>query len=245
MKDLTRIGLLGSRGRMGTRVSHLLHTDYTKVAQLSAHANHDSQIEALLNTDVVIDFSSPSGMAQLAREALASTQPLPAFVVGSTGWKPTEYEALELLAAKAPVLVSFNFSTGVLLLADILRSASPLFKQLGYTPVIVETHHRHKKDAPSGTAFLLQRSVDPEYPQQIQTHSIRAGEVIGDHSVNFYGAADSITLSHHAMDRAIFARGAIDVALWLANKYTKNRALKGFIGIDAFFDDLKSASRSS
>lgn len=243
MTNLTRVGLLGSRGRMGTRVSHLLNAEYTKTARLSAQANQDSPIEPLLNADVIIDFSSPSGMARLAREALLSTQPLPAFVVGSTGWKPAEYEALELLATKTPVLVSFNFSTGILLLAEILRSASPLFKQLGYTPVIVETHHRHKKDAPSGTALLLQRSVNPEYPQQIQTHSIRAGEVIGDHSVGFYGVADTITLTHHAMDRDIFARGAIDVALWLANKYTKNRTLRGFIGIDAFFDDLKGASR--
>jgi dihydrodipicolinate reductase len=82
----------------------------------------------------------------------------------------------------------------------------------------VETHHRHKKDSPSGTAITLQRAISPDDPNQIQTHSIRAGEVIGEHTIGFYGRADKITLSHSAQDRSLFARGAIEVALWLAQK---------------------------
>lgn len=242
MMDFTHIGLLGSQGRMGTRVSHLLDGEFAKVARLTAHANQGDPLEDLLKTDVVIDFSSPSGMATLARKAMKVGGPLPAFVVGSTGWKPEEHEALEVLATQAPVLVSFNFSTGILLLAEILKTASPLFSKLGYTPVIVETHHCHKKDSPSGTALLLQRSIQENSSQPIQTHSIRAGEIIGDHAVNYYGPADTITLSHHAMDRTIFARGAIDVALWLAKKYRGDRGLKGFIEIESFFQDLKESS---
>lgn len=243
MSNPLRLGLLGSRGRMGTRVSHLLNTEYLPMAKLTAHANHGDPLLPLLDTDVVIDFSSPAGMAELARRALERHQPLPAFVVGSTGWSEHEHQALEELAAKTPVLVSFNFSTGILLLAEILKSASPILSRLGYTPVIVETHHRHKKDAPSGTALLLQRSIHPEAAQEIQTHSIRAGEVIGDHAVHYYGPSDSIALSHHAMDRTLFARGAIDVAVWLGKKHLQNPMLKGFIPIESFFEDLKSNSR--
>ncbi len=240
--SITRVGLLGARGRMGSRISQLLATDYAMAARLVSQVNRGDALDELLTADVVIDFSSPSGMVDLARKAMASQQPLPAFVVGSTGWTADEFRALESLAQRAPVLVSFNFSTGVLLLAELLKTASPLFQKLGYTPVIVETHHRHKKDSPSGTALLLQRSITADTPRPIQTHSIRAGEIIGDHSVTYYGAADTITLAHHAMDRTIFARGAIDVALWLARKRRDNPSLQGLIGIENFFEDLKCSN---
>jgi 4-hydroxy-tetrahydrodipicolinate reductase len=242
-----KIALLGSSGRMGTRVSHLLQKEYTSAATLVAQGNRESftgaTVKAMLSADAIVDFSSPSAMAALAREALGADQPLPAFVVGSTGWKPEEYAEVEKLARKTAVLVSSNFSTGVLLLAEILKNAAPLFKKLGYSPVITETHHRHKKDAPSGTALLLHRAITSGGgPDQIQTHSIRAGEIIGDHAVTYYGPADTLTLSHHAMDRDIFARGALDVALWLAAKKKQDPALCGLIGIDLFLADLKKGA---
>jgi 4-hydroxy-tetrahydrodipicolinate reductase len=232
---------------MGTRVAHLIQNEYGSRADLIAQANRGQfstdHIRKLLAADAIVDFSSTSAMANLAREALQAEGPLPVFVVGSTGWQPEEFATIEKLAQKTAVLVSSNFSTGVLLFAEILKTASPLFKKLGYTPVIVETHHRHKKDAPSGTALLLQRAISTgENTGSIQTHSVRAGEIIGDHDVTFYGPADTLTLSHHAMDRDIFARGAIDVALWLAAKKRRDTSLRGFIAIELFLADLKNAN---
>lgn len=108
-----------------------------------------------------------------------------------------------------------NFSAGVAAMARLLRTAAPLLASLGYTPVVTETHHRHKKDAPSGTALTLTDALRPTYPESVQTHSVRAGEIVGRHDVTFFGSHDTLAIEHDALDRGVFARGAIDAALWL------------------------------
>jgi 4-hydroxy-tetrahydrodipicolinate reductase len=211
---------------MGSWVTVLLKSEFSQQASLSVAAGRDDPLEPLLDSDVIIDFSSPQGTLALVRAALSRTKPstssaLPAFVIGSTGWTDvidSDRKLIDELATRTPVLMASNFSTGVLALQHILRLASPLLGKLGYTPVIVETHHKHKKDAPSGTAISLQRAIDPEDPAGVQTHAIRGGEIIGDHEVTYFGTADHITLGHFAQDRSIFARGSINVALWLAGQ---------------------------
>jgi 4-hydroxy-tetrahydrodipicolinate reductase len=116
-------------------------------------------------------------------------------------------------------------------LLHFLKSASPLLEKLGYTPVVTETHHKHKKDMPSGTAISIQRAIAPAGPGNVQTHSVRAGEIIGDHEVTFYGPGDHLTFGHFAQDRSIFARGAIDCALWLSSK----KGQTGLFSIEDFF----------
>lgn len=231
-----QIGLLGRSGRMGQWVCKLLETEYAEKAKLANAPASGESLEPLLSTDVVIDFSAPAAMLSLAEVALKRAGQLPAFVVGSTGWTPEERHRLEELAQRTPVLAASNFSTGVLALAELLKQAAPLMEKLGYTPVIVESHHRHKKDAPSGTALSLQRALSPSGPGNVQTHSIRAGEVIGDHEVTFHGPGDHITVGHFAQDRSIFARGAIDVALWLTKRRGKTSA--GLIGIEQYFKEI-------
>ncbi len=235
---MIRVGLLGASGRMGKWVADLLKTEFSNKAELVASPSRNEPLDSLLRTDVVIDFASPAGMLALTELALTTSQPLPAFVVGSTGWTTDENRRLNSLALRTPVLISSNFSTGVLAVIDTLKKAAPLFVKLGYTPVLVETHHRHKKDAPSGTAIMLQRAIAPENPAGVQTHAVRAGEIIGDHEVTFYGHSDHVTLGHFAQDRSIFARGSIDVALWLAGIRGKTE-LKGFIAIDQYFEELR------
>jgi 4-hydroxy-tetrahydrodipicolinate reductase len=202
---------------MGIGVRRILEQpDYASRASLTCSPGRDGRLEELLQCDAVIDFSSPEGMTALAEVALkmAPATPLPAFVIGSTGWK--DQAILHSLAQRTWVLASSNFSVGVLALLRVLGEASPLLQRLGYTPVLTEVHHRHKKDAPSGTARMMLAQMSPDRPESIQTHAIRAGEVIGKHSVTFYGPADEITLSHEALDRSLFARGAVDLALWLS-----------------------------
>jgi 4-hydroxy-tetrahydrodipicolinate reductase len=235
-----QVGLLGAQGRMGQWVSKLLNSEFTQKAALLAPVGRGQARDSLFKTDVVIDFSTPAAMLDLAEQAIEQLDELPAFVVGSTGWTNEERRKLRELAQRTPVLISSNFSTGVLALLDILRQASPLLAKLGYSPVIVDTHHQHKKDAPSGTALFIQRAISGQNPESIQTHSIRAGEVIGDHEVTFYGPGDHITLGHFAQDRSIFARGAIEVALWLAQKRKGPGALQGFVGIEKYFEELKT-----
>lgn len=233
-----RLGLLGHKGRMGQAVAQLLSSDFTGKAALHATADRGDAFDAMLGSDCVIDFSAPEAMLSLARSALAgSIDNLPVFVVGSTGWKLEERRVLEELAAKTHVLASSNFSLGVLALLSVLRRASPVLEKLGYTPVIVETHHKHKKDSPSGTALSLQRAISPAGPGNVQTHSVRAGEIIGDHDVTWYGIGDTLSFRHHAQDRSIFARGAIQTALWLASKRGAPAPGK-LLGMDSYFDEL-------
>jgi len=228
---------------MGQWVAKLASQEFSDRAVLAAAPTRGGPREPRLDSDAVIDFSTPEAMLELTKIALArpAQATLPAFVVGSTGWKLEQKHVIEELAQRTPVLMASNFSTGVLALHEILKNATPLLEKLGYTPVIVDTHHRHKKDAPSGTALSIQRVISPAGPGNVQTQSIRAGEIIGDHEVTFYGPGDHLTIGHFAQDRSIFARGAIDAALWLAGKRGSG-SISGLIGMEAFFRETVAKS---
>jgi 4-hydroxy-tetrahydrodipicolinate reductase len=231
------VGVLGAKGRMGQLLCNLVPSEFSEHATLTAKVGRGDAFASLLETQVVIDVSSASAMSELAKLALKYPGSLPAFIVGSTGWNTSEKAILDQLAAKAPVLVASNFSAGVFVVSEILRKFSPLLRTLGYSPVMVESHHRHKKDAPSGTALTLQKAIDSKHPERIQTHCIRAGEIVGTHQVGFYGPGDRISIEHFAQDRSIFARGALQVALWLAEK--ERVPHQGVLGIEDYFESLK------
>lgn len=239
---MIQIGLLGSQGRMGKWVSQLIQSEFASKANLAAQPGRDEDFGPLLKTDVIIEFSSPAAVRALIQSAARQIDPLPSFVLGSTGWNESDQKEIEKLSTRTPVFTASNFSTGVFAVSEILKKFSPLLKSLGYTPVLVESHHHHKKDAPSGTALLLQRAIDSENPSRIQTHSIRAGEVIGEHKIIFYGPTDQIVIQHSAQDRSIFARGAIEVALWLAQNRKGRPTLQGRMGLEHYFSDLSELS---
>jgi 4-hydroxy-tetrahydrodipicolinate reductase len=227
------IGLLG-RGRMGKVVQTLMNERELK---LVGPIGQGGEFDSLSSCDVVIDFSLPAGVLTFI-EKLGTLEKPPALVVASTGWKLEERKLLEAYSKKTPLLVSSNFSMGVLALMEILKTAAPLLEKLGYNPVITETHHTHKKDFPSGTALSLQRVIAPSGPGNVQTHSVRAGEIVGDHEVSFYGPADHLTFGHFAQDRSVFARGAIEAALWLATK--RAAGVTGIASMEAFFRERTS-----
>lgn len=228
------IGILGSSGRMGTVVQNLLKSEFEKQFTVLAQVDHGDSLDPLLNCNVVIDFSLPEGGVAFAQKAIQTGKCNP-WVIASTGWSNDQRKWLESYAEKGPVLMASNFSLGVLAFSEILRLAAPLLDRLGYQPAIVEAHHKHKKDAPSGTAKSLQRIISPEGPGNVPTYSIRAGEVIGDHEVGFYGSSDRIVLKHEASDRAIFARGAILAAEWLVKKFQSKKTLTGMQSLETFF----------
>ena len=241
---MIRVGLLGASGRMGKRVKELLLTEYHATTRLCAEATSSSKAESLPQCDLVIDFSRPEAVLDLGRAimALPSSAQRPALLVGSTGWTDTQLQELKQISAHTCVLRSPNFSTGALAMLHILKTAAPLMRNLGYLPTILETHHRHKKDSPSGTAIAIQSVLASEFPEGVQTQSVRAGEMIGDHEVTFYGLSDHLTFGHFAQDRSIFARGAIEIGLWLVEEQ-RNGSASGLIPVDRYFETLSQPRR--
>jgi len=226
-----KILLNGARGRMGAAVAAAAPGMGVIVA---AAADQGDDLGASIGTvDAVVDFSSASATGELLRLAAAHGKPV---VIGTTGHSPAEKKRLLRLAAKVPCVWSGNFSVGVNLLYALTRRAS---RALGddFDAEVMEMHHRMKVDAPSGTAARLieiimeERKLDrgalrhgregitgARKQSEIGVHSLRGGDVVGDHTVIFAGAGERLELIHRASDRAVFARGALRAARWVVGK---------------------------
>jgi len=162
--------------------------------------------------DVAIDFSLPAGLDTIL--ALCVERRV-ALVSGTTGLSTGQHAALAAASTHIPLLWASNFSLGVTVLTELAARAAALLP--GWDCDIVESHHRHKRDAPSGTALTLGAAVEhggsaPRYA------SLRAGDIIGEHCVQFTGAGERLELVHRATDRDIFARGALHAASRLAGR---------------------------
>jgi 4-hydroxy-tetrahydrodipicolinate reductase len=212
------LGIVGATGRMGRAVERLAAAHYRDALSVGARIGSGDAFDALAGCDVVVDFSLPAGTEALADWLETEGTAVATLVSGTTGLPEALLDRLEALSTRRRVMHASNFSAGVAAVRHILASASPMLASLGYTPVMTETHHRHKQDAPSGTALTLNAAMTPWDAEGIQTHSIRAGEVIGRHDVSFYSDHDRIVIGHDAGDRDLFARGAIDAALWLSGR---------------------------
>lgn len=168
--------------------------------------------------DVAIDFSSPDAVVAnvpvLARRGIN-------VVIGTTGWQKDEPTVRRAVAeTTAGVVAAPNFSTGVVLFEEIVQRAAALFApQEEFGVWLHEAHHAAKKDAPSGTALLIKRTIEQAgVSRSIDVSSTRAGFIPGIHTVGFDGPAESITLTHSARDRTAFARGALVAARWVKGK---------------------------
>src|SRR5271155_5409414 len=201
----------------------------------------------LLEADAIIDFSSPAASVALAGLA---AQARIADVIGTTGLSDDDLDKIDAAARHAPIVRSGNMSVGVNLLAALTRRAAAALNE-DFDIEIVEMHHRMKIDAPSGTALLLgeaaaegrdvalsensERGRDgftgARKPGAIGFASLRGGTMIGDHSVLFAGSGERIVLSHHAEDRALFARGALKAALWARGRKPGLYSMADVLGI--------------
>ena len=186
--------------------------------------------------DVVIDFSTAEASVALAR--LCAERGGPALVIGSTGFTPEQDAELMAASDKIAVVRSGNFSLGVNILIGLVEHAAQRLDARDWDIEIVEAHHRLKLDAPSGTALMLGEAAasgrnaeladlrSPPYdglseerePGRIGFASIRAGGIVGDHSVLFASADETLTLSHSAIDRSLFAKGAVAAAAWVRTR---------------------------
>ncbi|MBP7614351.1 MAG: 4-hydroxy-tetrahydrodipicolinate reductase [Steroidobacteraceae bacterium] len=184
---------------------------------------------ALRAAQVVIDFSLPHFARDHVDQCALARAPL---VLGTTGL-PEDIEAdLARAAVRIPLLVAPNTSLGVALLQDLVQRAAKALPA-DFDVSIAEAHHRAKKDAPSGTALALGRSVSAGREGRVEFAVVRGGDVVGEHSVRFLGTGEEVSLGHRATDRAIFARGALQAATWLAGQKPGRYSMRDVLGINS------------
>ncbi len=173
--------------------------------------------------DAVIDFSLPEAFDAILSLAVERGS---AFVSGTTGLSDTQRAALDAASARIPVLWAANFSLGVAVLNDLVERAAAALP--GWDCDIVESHHVHKKDAPSGTALALGASA-ARGGAEARYASLRAGDIVGEHTVQFTTAGERIELVHRATNRDIFARGALHAACRLPGRAAGKYALRDLL----------------
>jgi len=231
MTGRRKVALIGM-GKMGRAVEQLApERGWDVVARITGDSNEGGKgiTRATLNgADVAIEFTVPDAAVANARAAIAASCPV---VVGTTGWT----RELPPLAAwveqkKGALLTAPNFSLGVTAFAEIIAVASRLLATSGgFDAHLVETHHAAKKDAPSGTAITLRNAAS--WPREIPITSVRTGSVPGVHELIFDAPFETITLTHMARDRRVFAEGALVAAAWLIGR-TGVFTMKDVLGAD-------------
>lgn len=263
---LTVVGAAGRMGRtlvqavhavegvhLGAAVERLDSPDLGKDAGELAGVGHlgvavtDDPLTAFAASDGVIDFTSPQATLSFAEIA---AQARIVHVIGTTGMTPDQDEALKAAARHAIIIKSGNMSLGVNLLAELVKQAAKALQD-DFDIEVLEMHHRHKVDAPSGTALLLGdaaaqgRAIDlaensvrvrdgitgARENGSIGFATLRGGSVIGEHSVIFSGEGERIELTHKAQDRGLFARGAVKAALWGFHKKPGFYSMKDVLGL--------------
>lgn len=250
---MVKIGIHGASGKMGRMIIECLKNE--PGAKLSAAYTiepldfalpqgvilTDKFDELFANCDVVIDFTIKEGAINLLNYARTDPKPL---VIGTTGLGEDGANLLKLASAAMPILYATNMSLGVAILNRLAALASKALRE--FDAEIVEQHHRHKKDAPSGTALTLGERVaaarglnlkdilvtgrdgmvGARSKDEIAILAVRGGDVVGRHTVGFYNEGEFIELNHTATSRATFAKGAIKAAIWVAGRES------GLYGID-------------
>lgn len=237
---MIRLSIIGARGRLGALIcAHALKDPRFTVQQLivSSHSSQHNLTEfdgPLKFTaditeafDVLIDVSLPAALPKTL-QALASYGG--ALVSGVTGLDQAQQRTLQDLSPKHAILHTHNFSRGVAVLKHLAQRAAQL---LGpeYQTGIIDLHHQHKIDAPSGTALSLEASLRKGGANEVQHSALRMGTIVGEHQIHFAGPAERLQLTHIADSRAMFAKGALDAAAWIATKPAGTYTMADVFGI--------------
>jgi len=242
------IALLGAAGRMGRTLMEtarsypgicisaaLVPTASPLLGQDVGGLTYSAELEqALADSDVLVDFSSPAATSMAVDACVVARKPI---IIGVTGLDEVLKKKITMAGQSIPVLAASNMSLGAVLLLQLAHAAAAALGE-DFAVEITDHHHRHKKDAPSGTALVLGEAVasgrgvllkehaifefpgqsEPIQPGSIRFTSIRRGDIIGKHSVSFTDRAESLELTHRAQSRAAFARGALTAARWIVGK---------------------------
>ncbi|MFB0872328.1 MULTISPECIES: 4-hydroxy-tetrahydrodipicolinate reductase [unclassified Sphingobium] len=254
---MTSIGIFGAAGRMGRAIAQVATetatplaggTDREPLGEIAPGIAMTADPRALAQAaDVLIDFSVPSALSAHLDACVDARKPI---LIGTTGIEATHHALIDRAAAHIPVLQTGNTSLGVNILAALVERAAA---SLGddWDIEIVEMHHRHKVDAPSGTALLLGEAAARGRGIALADHSergrdgitgaratgaigfaaLRGGSVAGDHQVIFAADGERIEIGHRAENRIIFARGAVKGALWLGRQPVGRYDMKGVLGL--------------
>jgi 4-hydroxy-tetrahydrodipicolinate reductase len=246
MAEPLRIGIAGALGRMGRAIATALEARADAVVALGFDrpgTEGEPWLGASLGgpqdaagCNVLIDFTTPSASVALAQAAAARGGP--ALVIGSTGWDEAEDMQIWTAAKAIPIVKSGNYSLGVNVLAGLVQQAARKLAVADWDIEVFEAHHRRKVDAPSGTALMLGEAAARGRQTELAAVQVRArdgitgarpegaigfsvmrgGGIVGEHTVSFIAEEETLTLSHSARDRSLFARGAVAAALWVAGK---------------------------
>jgi 4-hydroxy-tetrahydrodipicolinate reductase len=226
---MIRIGIIGAAGRLGGEILHLALIDpsflvtgaYVRAGSASdgRHVkdslffSHDLLAK---ESDLYLDVSMPHALRQNVSAAMQAKRPL---VVGTTGLMQADWELLQQASKSIPIFYTPNFSLGMALLRKWAAEAAALFDPEAVIE-LTETHHTKKKDAPGGSALLLAKTVEENHPtkKKVAIRSIREGEVIGEHVLNFKAAEEEVGLLHKACTREVFAKGALTAARFLVGQ---------------------------
>ena len=223
-----RVLLIGAAGRMGKTVLDLSGKDPD--LNIAGQCDLGDSIDATMkDCDVAIDFSHADAIGEICQLALHHDKPL---VIGTTGHSQEQRTIIEEAAQSVPVVFASNFSVGVNVLFWLTRKTTELLGA-DFSPQIIETHHKMKKDAPSGTAKTLGEILETadKTHREIPIRSIRQGEVVGEHTVLFSGPDERLELTHRAASREIFARGALRAAKWIVGRPPKLYSMQDVLGL--------------
>ncbi len=239
---MTRVIMHGCNGRMGQMITGIVandpDVDIVAGVDVSDHIKNNYPVfksisECDAQADVIIDFANASAVDVLLEYAAGRQIPV---VLCTTGLSEAQLEHMKQASEKVAILKSANMSLGINTIMKLLKEITPLFAESGFDIEIVEKHHNQKLDAPSGTALALADSVNEalgnEYEyvydrsnrrekrpkKEIGISAVRGGSIVGDHDVIFAGMDEVVTISHTAYSRAVFGKGAVAAAKFLADK---------------------------
>ena len=241
-----KVAILGAAGRMGRMLVKLAEADANLevVAKVDVVDGYDTTWPA--GTEAVVDFSFHAAVAPNVEKAAAEGV---AYVIGTTGLTAEEQTRVDACIGKIPLVQAANCSLGVNLLLALVRQAAAVLGPQ-YDIEVVEMHHKHKKDAPSGTALMLanaaaegravklddvacygRRGLVGERPEgEIALHALRGGSVVGDHTVMFAGDLERVEITHKAQSREAFAAGALRAALWAVGRKPGKYDMRNVLG---------------
>lgn len=223
---MAKLIVCGSTGRVGTLICQLAKTNsfWTEILTV----NRSAPLHPVITKgDLLIDFTLPNGTEVNVRLACEHKKPI---VIGTTGFNETQLAQIREASRKIPIVLAPNMSIGVNVLFHLIETAT---RALGnrFAIGIEETHHIHKKDKPSGTAKEMAAVAERSGGKVGRIDSRRDGEVVGDHTIQFASPTEVLSLSHHAIDRKIFAEGALTAAQWLLWKKPGLYTMKNVLGI--------------
>ncbi len=255
---MIKVGVFGANGRVGKLLLENLEESSNMILS-SVYVRNKLNVlvdpTVLITTDLksfldacdlVIDFSLPDACEALLEAAMFTPKPL---VIGTTGLNTHQLNLIKEATLKMPILYATNMSLGVALLNNLVEQAASALK--GFDIEIVEMHHKHKKDAPSGTALTLGEhaargrnleldkvrvsgrdgNIGERSKDEIAVMALRGGDIVGRHTVGFYNDGEFIELNHTATSRSTFSKGALSAGEWLVDKEPGLYSIKDYLGL--------------